>query len=73
MTENYRVPVTEEHRKAVNEIAKMIQERLPPGYGFGLLVFEFGEADGRALTWISNADRSDMCKAMAEFISTEGN
>lgn len=37
-----------------------------PGYGFALLIFQFG--DGGNMFWTSNADRDDMIEAMEEFI-----
>jgi hypothetical protein len=37
--------------------------------GFALQIFEF---DGPAFFWISNADRKDMRKALAEFLAREG-
>lgn len=36
------------------------------GYGFALLMFSFG--DEPEMTWISNAERPDMIKALREFI-----
>lgn len=36
------------------------------GYGFALLMFSFG--DDPEMTWISNAERPDMIKALKEFI-----
>jgi hypothetical protein len=36
-------------------------------YGFALFMFSFG--DGSEMTWISNAERADMIKALKEFIS----
>ena len=38
------------------------------GYGFALFMFSFGE--GTEMTWISNAERPDMVKALREFIET---
>lgn len=35
-------------------------------WGFALMIFSF---DGPEFTWISNAQRTDMVKAMQEFIS----
>jgi hypothetical protein len=35
-------------------------------WGFALMIFSF---DGPEFTWISNAQRADMVKAMQEFIS----
>lgn len=51
------------------DYAKIIQTSLPDGYGFNLLVFNYGE--GGAMFYISNAERSDMIKAMKEFINKQ--
>lgn len=39
------------------------------GYGFALLVFPFGDSDGR-MNYISNSNREDMLVAMKEFIAS---
>jgi len=39
----------------------------PPGYGFNLLVFSFG--DGGNMFYTSNAQRETMIQAMQEFIA----
>ena len=44
-------------------IGKIIGDQMPPGWGFGLMFFEFG---GKESTWISNAQRSDMVKFLRE-------
>lgn len=36
------------------------------GYGFALFMFSFN--DESEMTWISNAERADMIKALKEFI-----
>lgn len=45
-------------------IGRVIGKSLPPNIGFGLVLFSFGE-DG-FLTYISNAQREDMVKALRE-------
>jgi len=67
---DYRVPVPEEIKRTLSDIGKMIGQSLPEGWGFGLLIFTFGE-DG-TMTWISNAAREDMLKAMQEFLRAQG-
>jgi hypothetical protein len=42
------------------------QGRNKEKWGFALMIFSF---DGPEFTWISNAQRADMVKAMQEFIS----
>ncbi|MBR2493895.1 MAG: hypothetical protein IKB64_10640 [Paludibacteraceae bacterium] len=49
-------------------IAKDIQEKLPDGMGFALLTYEFGDELGRRMFYVSNSDRMDVLRAMAEFI-----
>ena len=46
------------------EIAKMLGEITPQGWGFAFLMFEF--SPGNQSTWISNAQRSDMIKMLRE-------
>ena len=52
-------------RERLQETAAMVQMRLPPNTGFILLAFDFGP--GR-MEYISNADRSDVMKALKEFM-----
>lgn len=53
--------------KMLKEIGQMLREACPPGFGFSLLVFSFG--DGGSMFYTSNADRESMCRAMEEFIA----
>ena len=55
-------------KRRMNTIAKKIDDELPEGYGFCVLAFSFGDADGRQLMYASNADRLDIIKAMQEWI-----
>lgn len=55
-------------KRRMNTIAKKIDDELPDGYGFCVLAFGFGDADGRQLMYASNADRLDIIKAMQEWI-----
>ncbi len=48
-------------------IGRKMKQQLPPGVGFALLVFDFGEKGN--LAYVSNADRADMLVAMREFIA----
>lgn len=68
-------PIREEHRVAMNDIAKQIDRALRDNglkgkVGFALLVFDFG--GGGFMNYISNADRDDMLRAMGEFIARNG-
>ena len=44
-------------------IGKLIGDQMPPGWGFALMIFQFV---GKESTWISNARREDMVKALRE-------
>ena len=57
----------ERAEKMLNEIGKMLRLACPPGFGFSLLVFTFGE--GGSMFYTSNAQREDMINAMQEFIA----
>lgn len=50
----------------LKEIGQMLRESCPPGWGFALMVFSFG--DGGGMFYTSNAERESMCKAMQEFL-----
>lgn len=69
MTQDYRVPVPDDVQARMAEIADLLKARMPPGWGFGLLMFTFGEKG--TMVWASNADRQDMLKAMQEFMMTQ--
>jgi len=53
-------------------IAKIIDDRIPDGWGFGLILFEFGHKTGEPLLWISNARREDMIETMREYVEKRG-
>lgn len=55
-------------KKRMNTIAKKVDDELPEGYGFCVLAFSFGDAEGRQLMYVANADRLDIVKAMEEWI-----
>ena len=58
-----------EKKRALRTLAVLIEEQLPPGMGFGLLMFDFGPKG--SMFWISNADRADMVKVMREWIAKQ--
>lgn len=63
--------MTEREQQADNmlqEIAKEIKTKLPEGFGFALLAYEFGEGKDRKMLYISNSQRQDVMMAMAEFL-----
>lgn len=63
-----RYEVRDEKAEAMlKEIGTLLKAACPPGYGFSLLVFTFGE--GGNMFYSSNARREDMIRAMQEFIA----
>ena len=48
------------------DIGQLIGEVVPRGQGFALLVFTMGDTEPRGLTYVSNACREDMVKALRE-------
>lgn len=71
------MPNFEEHYKVKNSIIqKLIKElgiwlnsKCPPGWGFSLLIFSFGDSGN--LFYISNAQREDMVATMKQFIAEQ--
>ena len=59
--------MTPEVKASGESLAKIIDAALPPGHGFALLIFEFGEKG--QLSYISNAQRDDMIATMKDFIA----
>lgn len=55
-------------KRKMNTIAKRVDDELPEGFGFCVLVFPFGEKKDSQLMYASNADRLDIVKAMEEWI-----
>jgi hypothetical protein len=64
-------PIREEHRIAMQNFAKVMDEFFNPSgeskVGFALLCFDFGT--GGYMNYISNAGRPEMLIAMKEFIA----
>lgn len=56
----------------LQRIAKMIEEQLPEGWGFGLMVFPFSRKPGEPLLLVSNAMREDMIETMREYVAKRG-
>lgn len=59
-------PIPDSLRQEANEIAAILHGILPPGVGFAMLFFDFGP--GGRMSYISDADRPDMIKAIKELI-----
>lgn len=55
-------------KSKMQRIARKVDEELPSGYGFAVLVFNFGEGKDNEMMYVSNADRQDIVKAMEELI-----
>lgn len=51
----------------LKSIGKVLKDSMPPGWGFNLLIFSFGE--GGSMFYLSNSQREDMIRAMQEFIA----
>lgn len=60
-------PIRPEVAAEMKDIGKAIANELPPGFGFALFVFDFG---GKGhISYMSNAQRPDMLRALKEFIA----
>lgn len=69
-SKDFRVPVPPDVHATGNKLAKLIGESLPPGWGFGLFLFTFGE--NGTMFWVSNAARPDMILALQEWMRKQG-
>jgi hypothetical protein len=58
-----------EFRPLLQDLGGRIGSALPAGWGFTLLLFQFGE--GGSLFYIANADRADVLATMREFITRQ--
>jgi len=65
-TDEEDAPVVAEHE--LYAIAKALQEVLPPKTVFGLFVARAGQAG--TMSCVSNGDREELFRVMAEFIAT---
>lgn len=65
--DRYSVRNTEIEQK-MKELAIRLKSEMPEGWGFTLLIFEFG-GPGTSLFYISSAEREDMMNVMREFIN----
>jgi hypothetical protein len=54
----------------LKELAQMLDTKMPDGWGFTLLLFEYSPKD--SLFYISSAKRKDMMNTMREFIRKFG-
>lgn len=65
---NFQV-FNEEIEITLKELGEAIGSRLPPNWGFTLLLFDFNNADDGKLFYTSNGEREDVIKMLREFIS----
>lgn len=59
----------DEMKRTLRSLAGDIDSQLPDGWGFGLLLFSYGE--NGSMFWISSAARTDMIAAMKEWIAKQ--
>lgn len=60
-----------EVKKQLQNIASVLKEMLPEGFGFILLAYAHKEKG--EMMYVSNSKREDVIKAMEEFIEKVGN
>lgn len=61
----------ENTRERMQHIARLVDEELPHGWGFVVMAFPFGDAEGR-MNYVSNASREDIQKVMVEWMKKGG-
>lgn len=52
--------------RSTREVARLIRDRLRPGVGFALFLYDFGPKG--ALAYVANGDREDIAKVLREFL-----
>lgn len=62
-------PVEAEVHAQMNAIAHVLDDSMPKGWGFTLLMFRFGHGDDKRMNYISNAPREDMLSALKELVA----
>lgn len=73
---NTELPSYEVHHagaeRVLREIARLLKGVMPPGFGFTLFIFEYGdEVDHGSMFYASSSDRQDMIKVLKEFIAKQ--
>lgn len=73
---NTKLPTFEVHHataeRKLREIARLLKDSMPPGWGFTLFIFEYGdEVDKGSMFYASSSDREDMIKVLKEFIAKQ--
>lgn len=69
MEENYQGPEPEHIRTFLKELGRSIKDKVPNGWGFTLLLFDYDKGQEGSILYLSSAKREDMVKAMREFLS----
>lgn len=58
--------------RVLRDIGRMLKDVMPPGFGFTLFIFEYGdEVDKGSMFYMSSSDRNDMIKVLKEFIAKQ--
>ncbi len=68
MKENYQGPEPEHIREVLKDMGREIKAKMPEGWGFTLLMFDFDKGQKGSMLYLSSAQREDMIKAMEEFL-----
>jgi hypothetical protein len=70
---NTKLPSYEVHHagaeRALRDTARALKETMPPGYGFALFIFSYGEHGD--MFYLSSAQRADMIETLKEFIAKQ--
>lgn len=59
-------------KEYLQDMAEMLEAKLPDNHGFILLTFEFGDRHDRLLTYTASGQREDCIKAMKEWLIRVG-
>lgn len=62
-------PREQKVHESMLRIAKKLKEACPPGLGFTLFLFEFG--DGGFTSYLSTAERADMIRLIKEWLKVQ--
>jgi hypothetical protein len=54
-------------RDRMQKIARLVDEEIPQGWGFAVLVFPFAEREGR-VNYVSNGKRDDVIKIVRQWL-----
>lgn len=73
---NSKLPSYEVHHagaeRTLRDIGNMLKGIMPPGFGFTLFIFEYGDdVDHGSMFYASSSDRESMLKVLKEFIAKQ--